>query len=50
MAGPEDGQALEVAIMNGFDWLMIGGFIDYWEEDEGVDGPNRLEDEDEGEK
>lgn len=35
--------------MNEFDWLMVGGFIDYWEEDEESEQPERDDDDSEDE-
>lgn len=35
-------------MVEGFDWPMLGGFIDYWEEDEEAERPtSEEEDEDE---
>lgn len=35
--------------MDGFDWLMVGGFIDYWEEDEEAEQAGIDDDADEDE-
>lgn len=36
-------------VVDEFDWLMLGGFIDYWEEDEEAERPAR-DDDDEDEE
>ncbi|MDD3827885.1 MAG: hypothetical protein PHY79_18115 [Anaerolineae bacterium] len=49
VAGAKDRKDLEVALMDGFDWLMVGGFIDYWEEDEEAEQAGIDDDADEDE-